>query len=229
MSASNSLIRGAGGAFIKRLAQNRVPQVEQRRGFWVRWLNEIANRVNLDRIEAVGPERAAAEWLVRNGASFRSNISHHFESDYNRLVANTTQITNKKWAIEDIYAKDASLVTTGFMHLKGLSALKRIALVDCIYLEDTALKYLEYVEPTLEHVELLACTLITQSGVGFLGELRNLKFINLYNLPSCDNFELALEELQLMLPNCKIISENKTHLDGVHGSEKSEEKSEDAQ
>ena len=42
-----------------------------------------------DRIKEIGPEKAAAEWLMRNGAALRWKNQKNFVSDYNSMEATT--------------------------------------------------------------------------------------------------------------------------------------------
>ncbi|XP_011488346.1 ATP synthase subunit s, mitochondrial isoform X1 [Oryzias latipes] len=55
-----------------------------RRHFWG-WLNAVFNKVDHDRIKAVGPDRAAAEWLLRCGAKVRFRGFDRWHLDYNAL------------------------------------------------------------------------------------------------------------------------------------------------
>lgn len=48
-----------------------------------------SSRVDGDRIKEIGPEKAAAEWLIRNGAAIRWKNQAKFVSDYNSMEVTT--------------------------------------------------------------------------------------------------------------------------------------------
>lgn len=69
-------------------------------------------RVDQERIRSVGPDRACAEWLLRNGASVRwKGFSKHL-SDYNSLPSDET-----RYYIQAIDATDSGITHVGFPHL----------------------------------------------------------------------------------------------------------------
>ena len=49
----------------------------QNRGFFG-WLLPFFNQVDKDRIDQVGPDRACAEWLLKNGAAVKWHKSDKF-------------------------------------------------------------------------------------------------------------------------------------------------------
>lgn len=77
-------------------------------------------RVDEDRIKAVGPDRAAAEWLIRCGASVKWAGAEHFHSDYNTLPATSS----RNYRIEEIDATDSSIMHLGFPYLSNIDTRK---------------------------------------------------------------------------------------------------------
>jgi H+-transporting ATP synthase F0 complex subunit s len=77
------------------------------------WIDFWYLRVDPKRIEEVGPDRAAAEWLLRCGASVKWVKSEKWLSDYNSLPVGNTFV-NK---IEEIDATDSAIMAIGFSHL----------------------------------------------------------------------------------------------------------------
>ncbi|RWS07367.1 ATP synthase subunit s: mitochondrial-like isoform X1 [Dinothrombium tinctorium] len=126
------------------------------------WLNTISNQVDESRIEAVGCEVAAAEWLVRNGASVKWSSSDRWEKDYNSLPKHKVQNGLK---IEEIDATDSSIMSVGFPHLKGVKNLKKIIIKRNHYLDDEALARLSFVKHSLKHLEIVSCSGVTEEGV----------------------------------------------------------------
>ena len=75
----------------------------------------ICCRVDADRINDVGPDRACAEWLLRCGAHFRWRSQPGWQTDYNALSP-----TRKKQYIEEINADNAAIMDIGFQHFSEL-------------------------------------------------------------------------------------------------------------
>lgn len=72
--------------------------------------NFIFLRVDADRIKEIGPDRACAEWLLRNGAFVRwKNFSEQL-TDYNALPS------HGNYYIEAIEANNAGICDVGFPH-----------------------------------------------------------------------------------------------------------------
>ena len=84
---------------------------------WNLLFNNVKNsfRVDPSRIEAVGAERAAAEWLLRCGASVRWRGHETPLTDYNSLPAGGFRELN----IEEIDATGSCIMSVGFPHLSN--------------------------------------------------------------------------------------------------------------
>ncbi|XP_043236381.1 ATP synthase subunit s, mitochondrial-like isoform X2 [Amphibalanus amphitrite] len=175
------------------------PQL-QHRYIWG-WLNAIFNKVDADRINDVGPDRACAEWLLRCGAHFRWRSQPDWQKDYNTLSPITGR---KKQYIEEINADNAALMDIGFHHFKGLSSVRKIRFHYCGYLEDPALVYLSYLSHCLEWLEISSCGNITMVGLRHLASLTHLKELHLYDLPEIEDRDACVRELQQLLPGCHV-------------------------
>ena len=86
-------------------------------------------RVDPTRIDEVGPDRAAAEWLLRCGASVKWKDLEHWEIDYNMLPMDNYG----KYKIEQINAKDATIMSIGFPHLSNFHMINFI-IINIIFL-----------------------------------------------------------------------------------------------
>jgi len=170
-------------------------QPPPRRHIWG-WLNSIFNKVDASRIDAVGPDRACAEWLLRCGAHFRWRSQPSWQTDYNALGPGG----GKKQFIEEINADDAGIMHIGFHHFRGLQSLRKIRFHYCGYLDDTALRYLHYLAHCLESLEISSCGNITLQGLRHLANLKRLKELRLYDLPEIEDRDACVRELQNLLP-----------------------------
>lgn len=70
-------------------------------------------RVDYDRIKAVGPDRAAAEWLLRCGAKVRFEGFERYHHDYNGLPTGPLG----RYKIQAIDATESCIMHRGFDHL----------------------------------------------------------------------------------------------------------------
>lgn len=70
-------------------------------------------RVDYERIKAVGPDRAAAEWLLRCGAKVRFQGFDRWHHDYNALPTGPLG----RYKIQAIDATESCIMYRGFDHL----------------------------------------------------------------------------------------------------------------
>lgn len=188
---------------LSRAVQSAVSQKERgRRRFWG-WLNAVFNKVDYERIKAVGPDRAAAEWLLRCGAKVRFEGFERWHHDYNALPTGPLG----RYKIQGIDATESCIMYRGFDHLEGLKHLEEIKLNKCIYIEDTCLERLSSIESlqeTLYMMELVSCGNVTDKGVIALHRLRNLEYLFLSDLPGIADKQKTVERLQTALPRADI-------------------------
>lgn len=188
---------------LSRLVQSAVAQREcSRRRFWG-WLNAVFNKVDYERIKAVGPDRAAAEWLLRCGAKVRFEGFERWHHDYNALPTGPLG----RYKIQGIDATESCIMYRGFDHLDGLKHLEEIKFNKCIYIEDTCLERLSSIQnlqETLYMMELVSCGNVTDKGIIALHRLRNLEYLFLSDLPGVADKQKTVERLQTALPQLDI-------------------------
>ncbi|XP_064483897.1 ATP synthase subunit s, mitochondrial-like [Ornithodoros turicata] len=176
-------------------ARSNVPH----RQFW-QWLNGIFNKVDEDRIKEVGPDRAAAEWLLRCGAAVKWQGAQQYHTDYNSLPTSNIRLLK----IEEIDATDSSIMYIGFPYLKGLEHVKSIKLHKCAYITDEALHMLAYAKKTLRTLHVTSCGNVTDDGVKSLAALTNLEYLKLFDLFEVRDKKGCLEHLRASLQKCQI-------------------------
>ena len=176
------------------------------------------NRVDDSRIKDVGPDRAAAEWLLRCGAGVRWKDKEAILTDYNSLPPGGY----RSLFIEEIDATGSCIMSVGFPHLSmnqcykytphiitfifpdGLKHLKKLTLHKCMYLDNDALPMLAAVKDSLEDLQLSSCGDISDAGVKTLACLSNLRHLLIYDLPEVRNKEECKKILQAAIPKCEI-------------------------
>lgn len=73
----------------------------------------FCSRVDYERIKAVGPDRAAAEWLLRCGAKVRFRGFDRWQHDYNGLPTGPLG----RYQIQAIDATESCIMYRGFDYL----------------------------------------------------------------------------------------------------------------
>ncbi|KAK2497068.1 hypothetical protein MC885_010019 [Smutsia gigantea] len=110
----------------------KLPWSCDSRHFWS-WLNAVFNKVDHERIRAVGPDRAASEWLLRCGAMVRYHGQERWQKDYNHLPTGPLD----KYKIQAIDATDSCIMNIGFDHMdKGIVALHHLRNLKYLLLSD---------------------------------------------------------------------------------------------
>ncbi|XP_014289736.1 ATP synthase subunit s, mitochondrial [Halyomorpha halys] len=184
------------------LLRNVVPLKNSTRSIWGS-LNAIFNRVSKSRIDLVGPDRACAEWLMRNGAFVRWKGQPGLVSHYNFLPLDPED--KNPYFIEEISAVEASISHHGFDHFKGCNCILKIQFQKCWYLDDTCLKKLELLANSLIHLEIDQCTEITNQGLLHITSLSNLLTLKLGHLDGVKNLQESVKQINAKLPNCHIM------------------------
>ncbi|GAU93525.1 hypothetical protein RvY_05451 [Ramazzottius varieornatus] len=187
--------------FIRRSAPlTKGSTMQPQRTAMFAFLDQVWNRVDRDRIKEIGPEKAAAEWLIKNGAAVRWKNQAKFVSDYNSMEVTTRPGDT----IEAIDATEASIMGEGFEYLQGLSSLRMIRFNKTHHISDGALRKLSYVKDTLEEVEVMHCGNVTDAGVKSLGQLPKLKNVMLADLIGVKNLEQCAHSIKSDLPECEV-------------------------
>ncbi|OWF50373.1 ATP synthase subunit s, mitochondrial-like [Mizuhopecten yessoensis] len=169
-------------------------------GLWIRLLGVI-NQVYPYRIKEVGPDRACAEWLVKNGGAVRwVGNPHQKETDFNSLSQDLTL------KIEEIICDKAVVLPSGFGYLDGLKHVKKFTLHDCDYATDDMVSLLSlHLRDSLEHLQISSCSGITQAGLHHIEQLQKLRSLLLFDLKKIDDKTASVNILRKKLPSaCQI-------------------------
>ncbi|XP_015681056.1 ATP synthase subunit s, mitochondrial [Protobothrops mucrosquamatus] len=176
----------------------RQPPGGLRRHFWG-WLNAVFNQVDQERIQAVGPDRAASEWLLRCGASVRYHGYDKWQQDYNALPLGPLE----KYKIQAINATESCIMNRGFDYLDGLTHLEEIKFCKCIYIEDACLQRISEtpsLQKSLLRLFLISCGNVTDTGIIALHKLSNLEYLFLSDLPGIRERERTVQSLKKSMP-----------------------------
>ncbi|XP_062503382.1 ATP synthase subunit s, mitochondrial-like isoform X2 [Corticium candelabrum] len=163
------------------------------------WMNFVFNKVDYGRLEEIGPDKIAAEWVVRCGGSIRFQGYERWEKDYNLLPHGT----QGRFLLTDIDASNTSITDGGLAHL-GLKHLRTLNMTDCRYVGDLGLTHVKHVQDCLNTLVLQGCTGVTEKGLFHLHYLRHLKYLNVVDTSSVGQSE-AIQQLKQSLPQCEIV------------------------
>ncbi|CAG9787789.1 unnamed protein product [Diatraea saccharalis] len=180
------------------------------------------NKPDPQRLLQVGPDRACAEWVLRNGGKVVWANGQSL-ADYNNLPPED-EIQQK---LIEIDGTDSSISHYGFPHLsnilnilffiscfsinfknttflEGCSKLERVILHNSKYIDDRAMKGLSYGKETLLHVQVSRCPNITDDGLKELTVLSKLQKLILFDLQSVSDLHKCKEYLKSQLPQCSV-------------------------
>ncbi|XP_060117140.1 ATP synthase subunit s, mitochondrial [Heteronotia binoei] len=177
----------------------KLPSCDTSRQLWA-WLNAVFNKVDHERIQAVGPDRAASEWLLRCGAHVRYQGLDKWQQDYNQLPTGALG----RYKIQAIDATESCIMHIGFDYLEGLEHVEEIKFCKCAYLLDGCLQRLSEIQNlqrSLLRLWIVSCGNITDQGVTALHKLSNLEYLFLSDLPGITQKETTAEILRKSLPS----------------------------
>lgn len=159
--------------------------------------------LDYERIEAVGPDRAASEWLLRCGAFVRYRGYNNWQQDYNGLPTGPLG----KYKIQSINATESCIMHKGFDYLDGLEHVEEIRLCKCVYIYDECLQRLSEIpnlQQSLLRLWIISCGNVTDKGIIALHKLRNLEYLFLSDLPGIKEKETTAGILKKSMPSLEL-------------------------
>ncbi|EDV21752.1 uncharacterized protein TRIADDRAFT_59792 [Trichoplax adhaerens] len=165
------------------------------------WLNYVFNRVDENRIKDVGPDRVAAEWVLRCGGSVKF-ANKKWLSDYNSL----SDGPRASFMLEHIDLNETTITDEGLRHVTFLKYLKSINLCTCHNVTDIGMHHISSLQESLIKLNLNGCSSVTNAGLLSLRELKLLEELDIRNMMSVKDEELVIAELKANLSVCEILS-----------------------
>ncbi|PAV86557.1 hypothetical protein WR25_11947 [Diploscapter pachys] len=150
-----------------------------------------------ERLLFLGPDLAAAHFLVHRGAAVK-------------FLGENAWIKKDKWGnyslpgrkvpglfIEAIDASDTNLMFEGFDNLGNLKHLRLLRLSNCPYVDDWVLSRVGGLMDKLEMLDISFCNKVTGKGLMGLTTLKKLKHLRLDGIPAKDlaKASILLEEV----------------------------------
>ncbi|CAD5231710.1 unnamed protein product [Bursaphelenchus xylophilus] len=175
----------------------------------LRFLIEGFNYYDVSRVKDVGPDRAAAEWIVRCGGAVKFDKFNETFDDYNSLIRVLAELDPAKPSDQVILslidATNSSVSGYGCRHFAGLKGVQSVKYVGCKSLNDMALEIMgKEVGGYLPFLQLERCPRITEYGIKHLEQYRGLKKLIIKDLKNVHKPDRSLDSLKNSLPNCDI-------------------------
>lgn len=175
------------------------------RPFWF-FVYYAFNRIESDRVRQFGPDRACAEWILRNGGAISEcGDPGTLITNYNDLPpARRYSSDTNRFRVHSIVADNIGILAMGFDHLQGCQRVERIVLRNCAHLENDALDRFGLVMQSLRHVEVFGCRNIRVDGLLALGKLERLQSLRLGSLLGVRDLKSVAEALKRYRPQCTV-------------------------
>lgn len=142
------------------------------------FIKKAFNVVGVQRLKGVGPDRACAEWILKNGGDVRFTMCPKLLiNTYSDLPVETVKIV-----IKEIDATGTAITELGFNHLEGCKAIDTVILDDCSDVDDLALAKLSFVQNNLEVLQVSKCEKVSVNRLLNVKELVHLKKLRCYDL-----------------------------------------------
>jgi len=104
-----------------------------------------------------------------------------------------------------IDGSDSCIMEHGFEHLRGLSELEKMKLVNNKYLTDDSMESLAIITKNkLRWLHLGSNGNISDQGLMYLSKMKKLEYLKLENLQELRKPKEVLKDLETCLPNCQI-------------------------
>ena len=138
------------------------------------FINIAFNHYDEKRIAQVGPDAAAAEWIVKNEGWVKGNKEKaSWIKDFNSI----SQCYGPGFKLAYIKADNIDITSVGCRHIEGLKYLQFIDMRDCFNIDDSGFQIISKNSwNTLQYLDV-AGTSISLRGLDLVTEFKNLKIL----------------------------------------------------
>ncbi|XP_072405409.1 distal membrane-arm assembly complex protein 2 [Chiloscyllium punctatum] len=152
-----------------------------------------------------GVYAAAAHYILQQRGAVRFVGHDDWIRANQRGKYNWDFLNFKDVPLEAVDASGSLLTYDGMENLVCLKELKYLNLSSCPHIDDWCLSRLYVFGDSLEELGLSGCPRVTERGLASLHHLKNLKRLDLSNLPAVKNRGLMRILLEESLPQCTIV------------------------
>ena len=135
------------------------------------FINLAFNQYDSARVKSVGPDTAAAEWVVKNEGWVKGLGHTAWVKDFNGL----SSCYGPRFKLTHIEAVDRDVTSGGCKHFDGLKHVKYLNLRDCVNIDDSGLRVIcKNCWNSLKYLDI-AGTSITIRGLELVTEFEALQ------------------------------------------------------
>ncbi len=158
-----------------------------------------------ERVQALGPDLAAAQFLLFRNCRVRFKGHDHWTELDEKRTARLPSVYQPGWYVEAVDAAESELVYEGFQNLRNLVFLKYLDLSYSPHIDSWCLDRItgEY-KDSLEYLDLSGCPGVDWSGLECLWRLKRLKTLVLYDMEHVKDIQLLCIMLLEVFPNLDI-------------------------
>ncbi|KAM4825780.1 distal membrane-arm assembly complex protein 2 [Thomomys bottae] len=167
------------------------------------------NRSLLSLQEQHGPYVTGAYFVLKLGGAVK------FQGQEWIRPSPRGQISPSLWdlhsvPVEAVEASDCVINYEGLDHILLLKELRSLSLQRCPHVDDWCLARLHPLAGSLQELLLAGCPRISERGLACLHHLRNLRKLDISDLPAVSHPSLTHILVEEMLPDCEVVGVNWT-------------------
>lgn len=157
---------------------------------------------NPDRVKALGPDLAAAHFIVCRGGGVKFVGENKFirgkMNRSNEVLPGEKDPSLKVEAID--FSGQGEFVYEAISNLADLKYFKWVSFKNCQYVDNWFLDHLSFSAPNLEYIDLTGCPRFNQFGLSCFYRFKQLKCVNVENVSQSTDFNLACLTLEAEHP-----------------------------
>lgn len=162
----------------------------------------IDQAYNPDRVRTLGPDLAAAHFIVCRGGGVKFVGEDKFiRGKKNRSNEVLPGMKDPHYKVEAIDFSNGDFVYEAISNLADLKYLSWVSFRNCKYVDNWFLDHLSSVAPTVEYIDLTGCHKIDQFGLSCLYRFKKLKCVNVEDVSQTTEFNLTCLTMEAEMPD----------------------------
>ncbi|KAL7636337.1 UNVERIFIED_CONTAM: hypothetical protein RMT77_013096 [Armadillidium vulgare] len=165
----------------------------------------LAQRYIDDRVDLLGPDLAAAHFIVHREGKVRFKGHEEWTQRNEDFEYSLPKLYDVNYLVEEIDVSEMSIMYDGLQNMENLKFLKTFKACKCPNFNDWCMDRISYqFENTLEELDISHCPKITGKGLEVIAKFKKLKLLKLHGLEHIENAKLICLLIEECLPGIKI-------------------------
>ncbi len=182
------------------------PQFGKRMKNLMHWMKFKDQLFRPERLEHLGPDLAAAHFIVCRGGGVKFVGENRFvRSKINKSYLVLPGTKDDSYKVEAIDASKMNLLYAGLKNISDLKYLKWISFSGCSEFDNWHLDYVSSIAPNIEYLDISFCKKVDHLGFGCFYRFRKLQCANVDGISDSDSFKLACLTLESEKPNLVLL------------------------